>query len=326
MSRKKIEGEVKGGSERWRALSWKGAFCIFHENIYNRKLASETEIKKRASKKLKSLRKSVSAAYSVERNKTQTPKYLLRSISKENTKPPLAVNNQSSVIGTGRKPRARRIKRILSNGKYKSAEHRVRTTSTKSRVSIPMFTIPKPTEKIAPLPQAVEKDGIAHFREFVLADYMNNFLQIHTKAKKWIIDSSCSYHATSNDSLLLELCQHNGNQVIVTVDNSTYPVTNEGVVKINIDARTRGIKLNDVYHVPVLDNVSKIAVDVLFVCDKKGSLFVMSVEEAYAKKIRQTDSAAIWHARLGHLVPEENVQASDNDEYPVPNFSNSDGE
>ncbi|XP_022776969.1 feruloyl CoA ortho-hydroxylase 1-like [Durio zibethinus] len=64
---------------------------------------------------------------------------------------------------------------ILSNGKYKSAEHRVRTTSTKSRVSIPIFTIPKPTEKIGPLPQVVQKDGIARYREFVLADYMNNF-------------------------------------------------------------------------------------------------------------------------------------------------------
>ncbi|XP_021287794.1 feruloyl CoA ortho-hydroxylase 1-like [Herrania umbratica] len=64
---------------------------------------------------------------------------------------------------------------VLSNGKYKSAEHRVRTTSTKSRVSIPIFTIPKPTEKIAPLPQVVEKDGIALYRDFVLADYMNNF-------------------------------------------------------------------------------------------------------------------------------------------------------
>ncbi|XWS10267.1 hypothetical protein CRYUN_Cryun39dG0060900 [Craigia yunnanensis] len=65
---------------------------------------------------------------------------------------------------------------ILSNGKYKSAEHRIRTINTKSRVSIPIFTIPKPTVKIAPLPQpqVVEKDGIARYREFVLADYMNN--------------------------------------------------------------------------------------------------------------------------------------------------------
>ncbi|XWS10265.1 hypothetical protein CRYUN_Cryun39dG0060700 [Craigia yunnanensis] len=64
---------------------------------------------------------------------------------------------------------------ILSNGRYKSAEHRVRTTSTKSRVSIPIFTSPQPTQKIAPFPQVVEKDGVARYREFVFADYMNSF-------------------------------------------------------------------------------------------------------------------------------------------------------
>ncbi|KAK6270212.1 hypothetical protein POUND7_007317 [Theobroma cacao] len=69
-------------------------------------------LRKRALKKLESLRKLVTTAYSVERNKTQTPRYLLRSMSKENKKPPIAVNNQSSVISTGRKPRARRVKRV----------------------------------------------------------------------------------------------------------------------------------------------------------------------------------------------------------------------
>lgn len=64
---------------------------------------------------------------------------------------------------------------ILSNGRYKSAEHRVRTTSTQSRVSIPIFTIPKPTEKIGPLPHVVERDGVAHYREVLFGDYMNNF-------------------------------------------------------------------------------------------------------------------------------------------------------
>ena len=67
------------------------------------------------------------------------------------------------------------IFQILSNGRYKSAEHRVRTTSTKSRVSIPIFTSPQPTEKIGPLPQVVEKDGVARYREFVFSDYMNSF-------------------------------------------------------------------------------------------------------------------------------------------------------
>ncbi|XP_050233393.1 scopoletin 8-hydroxylase-like [Mercurialis annua] len=64
---------------------------------------------------------------------------------------------------------------ILSNGKYKSAEHRVRTTSAKSRVSIPIFTIPKATEKIGPLAQLVKKDGLALYKEVVFGDYMTNF-------------------------------------------------------------------------------------------------------------------------------------------------------
>ncbi|PPS11226.1 hypothetical protein GOBAR_AA09421 [Gossypium barbadense] len=64
---------------------------------------------------------------------------------------------------------------IWSNGRYKSAEHRVRTTSTKSRVLIPIFTSPLPTQKVAPLPQVVKKDGVAHYKEFVFSNYMNSF-------------------------------------------------------------------------------------------------------------------------------------------------------
>ncbi|XP_010644912.1 scopoletin 8-hydroxylase [Vitis vinifera] len=73
---------------------------------------------------------------------------------------------------------------ILSNGKYKSAEHRVRTTSTQSRVSIPIFTIPRPNEKIGPLPQVVERDGVAHYREVVVEEYMNNFFGKAHEGKK----------------------------------------------------------------------------------------------------------------------------------------------
>ncbi|KAK7401650.1 hypothetical protein VNO78_13296 [Psophocarpus tetragonolobus] len=64
---------------------------------------------------------------------------------------------------------------ILSNGKYKSAEHRVRTTSRQSRVSVPVFTMPIATERIGPFPEVVKKDGLARYREVVLQDYMNNF-------------------------------------------------------------------------------------------------------------------------------------------------------
>lgn len=73
---------------------------------------------------------------------------------------------------------------ILSNGRYKSAEHRVRTTRTKSRVSIPIFTVPKPTERIGPLPQVVERDGVARYREFIFEEYMKNFFSNAHDGKK----------------------------------------------------------------------------------------------------------------------------------------------
>ncbi|KAF5740788.1 oxidoreductase family protein [Tripterygium wilfordii] len=74
---------------------------------------------------------------------------------------------------------------ILSNGRYRSAEHRVRTTSKEARVSIPIFTMPKPAEKIAPLPELVKRDGtVAHYREFVFQEYMNNFFGNAHEGKK----------------------------------------------------------------------------------------------------------------------------------------------
>lgn len=73
---------------------------------------------------------------------------------------------------------------ILSNGRYKSADHRVRTTSTQSRVSIPIFLMPRKTDKIGPLPQVVERDGVAHYREFVFEEYMNNFFGKAHEGKK----------------------------------------------------------------------------------------------------------------------------------------------
>ncbi|KAL3529805.1 hypothetical protein ACH5RR_009127 [Cinchona calisaya] len=73
---------------------------------------------------------------------------------------------------------------ILSNGRYKSAEHRVRTTNNQSRVSVPIFTVPRPTEKIGPLPQLVERDGEARYREVSFEEYMNNFFGKAHEGKK----------------------------------------------------------------------------------------------------------------------------------------------
>ncbi|KAF9589819.1 hypothetical protein IFM89_028754 [Coptis chinensis] len=73
---------------------------------------------------------------------------------------------------------------ILSNGRFKSAEHRVRTTSTQSRVSIPLFLTPRPEVKIGPLPQAVEKDGGTEYKECLFGEYMTNFFGEAHQGKK----------------------------------------------------------------------------------------------------------------------------------------------
>ncbi|XP_065865028.1 scopoletin 8-hydroxylase-like [Euphorbia lathyris] len=81
---------------------------------------------------------------------------------------------------------------ILSNGRYKSAEHRVRTTSTRSRVSVPIFTIPNATQKIGPLPQVVKSDGVARYKEIIFGDYMNNFFtNVHDGKKS--LDFATNY-------------------------------------------------------------------------------------------------------------------------------------
>lgn len=67
--------------------------------------------KRRDSKRLESLRKSVSAAYSVERN--ENPRYMLRSMNKENKKPPLPVYNyEKSALAGERKVTARKVRKF----------------------------------------------------------------------------------------------------------------------------------------------------------------------------------------------------------------------
>lgn len=64
---------------------------------------------------------------------------------------------------------------ILSNGRYKSAEHRVLASSTKARVSVPIFVSPRPHTMIGPLQGLAEKDGKAVYRQLPFGEYMNNY-------------------------------------------------------------------------------------------------------------------------------------------------------
>ncbi|KAF2324777.1 hypothetical protein GH714_016750 [Hevea brasiliensis] len=76
---------------------------------YNLGITVESS-KKRDSKKLESLRKSISAAFSVERS--ENPRYSLRSLSKENKKRPLVINYEKSLLASERKVGARRVRKI----------------------------------------------------------------------------------------------------------------------------------------------------------------------------------------------------------------------
>ncbi|WOG97928.1 hypothetical protein DCAR_0417269 [Daucus carota subsp. sativus] len=73
---------------------------------------------------------------------------------------------------------------ILSNGKYLSAEHRVRTAGQQSRVSIPIFITPKLDENIGPLPELVEHHGVAYYKDVLFGDYMTNFFGKAHEGKK----------------------------------------------------------------------------------------------------------------------------------------------
>jgi hypothetical protein len=79
------------------------------KSVYNLGVTVESAKRGSTSKKLESLRKSVSAAYSLE---PPTPRYMLRSMSKDSKKPPLATTFGKSVIGSERKVGgARRVRR-----------------------------------------------------------------------------------------------------------------------------------------------------------------------------------------------------------------------
>ncbi|MFS7934055.1 putative oxoglutarate/iron-dependent dioxygenase, non-hem dioxygenase domain-containing protein [Helianthus anomalus] len=73
---------------------------------------------------------------------------------------------------------------ILSNGRYKSAEHRVRTTDVESRVSVPRFIAPLPTTKIGPLPELVACDGVARYKEVIYGEYLKNYFEKSLDGKK----------------------------------------------------------------------------------------------------------------------------------------------
>lgn len=64
---------------------------------------------------------------------------------------------------------------ILSNGKYKSIEHRAFTNIDKPRISVPCFFGPDESAIIAPLPNLVSESIPALYKAVKYRDYVTNF-------------------------------------------------------------------------------------------------------------------------------------------------------
>ena len=65
------------------------------------------------------------------------------------------------------------IVQILSNGRYKSAQHRVVTNPHRMRISSATFYDPAPEAVISPLPELVSKSHIAKFKPVEYGAYVS---------------------------------------------------------------------------------------------------------------------------------------------------------
>ncbi|KAK1378316.1 feruloyl CoA ortho-hydroxylase 1-like [Heracleum sosnowskyi] len=64
---------------------------------------------------------------------------------------------------------------ILSNGKYKSAEHCVAANGNNDRISVPIFTNPSPDDIIGPLPELLKNGEKPIYKHVLYSDYVKHF-------------------------------------------------------------------------------------------------------------------------------------------------------
>ncbi|KAL8103289.1 feruloyl CoA ortho-hydroxylase F6H1-2-like [Apium graveolens] len=64
---------------------------------------------------------------------------------------------------------------IMSNGRYKSAEHRVAANGTYNRISVPIFVNPSPEEIIGPLPEVLKNGEKPMYKQVLYSDYVKHF-------------------------------------------------------------------------------------------------------------------------------------------------------
>ncbi|KAJ8560859.1 hypothetical protein K7X08_027049 [Anisodus acutangulus] len=66
---------------------------------------------------------------------------------------------------------------IMSNGRYKSIEHRVMTNGNNNRISVPIFVNPKPSDVIGPLAEVLESGEEPIYKQVLYSDYVKHFFR-----------------------------------------------------------------------------------------------------------------------------------------------------
>ncbi|KAI4356267.1 hypothetical protein L6164_000300 [Bauhinia variegata] len=66
---------------------------------------------------------------------------------------------------------------IMSNGRYRSVEHRVAANGSKIRVSVPIFVNPKPSDFIGPLSEVLANGEKAIYKKVLYSDYVKHFFR-----------------------------------------------------------------------------------------------------------------------------------------------------
>ncbi|KAF8398555.1 hypothetical protein HHK36_017486 [Tetracentron sinense] len=75
---------------------------------------------------------------------------------------------------------------IMSNGRYKSVEHRVVANESKNRISVPIFVNPSPSDIIGPLPEVLESGEKAVYKQVLYSDYVKHFFRKAHDGKKTV--------------------------------------------------------------------------------------------------------------------------------------------
>ncbi|KAL8162538.1 hypothetical protein V2J09_014027 [Rumex salicifolius] len=78
------------------------------------------------------------------------------------------------------------VLQLISNGKYKSVEHRVVTSADKDRVSVAVFASPGFSDVVGPLPEVVAGGGSPVYREMSYEDYCKYYFGGRLEGKKAI--------------------------------------------------------------------------------------------------------------------------------------------